>query len=165
MTGEGKTCGMKCPLTGCPIAMVLAATIVAFVVTMGFDWVFHGIYMKEAYEATKDMWRPEEEMQNFFHICLIYHGVLAFGIAGLYCWISRFLPCSGKTPKAGLKFGFFVGLIIGISHFGSYIWMPIPMDMAINWLIGSIVWGMLLGFVLSQLGRLCCKKSCDKGAA
>lgn len=163
MDCETKKCGLKCPLTGCPIGMVLATTLVAFIVTMGFDFAFHGIYMKEAYEATASMWRTEDEMKQLSQFCYIYHGVLAFALAGLYCWISRFLPCGGKTPKAGLKFGLFIGLIIGISHFASYIWMPIPLDMAINWLVGSVVWGLILGFILSLLARCCCKKSCGSG--
>ena len=164
MDGD-KKCGLTCPVTGCPISKVLVATIVAFVVTMGFDWVFHGIYMKEAYEATADMWRPVEEMEKFFHFCLIYHAVLAFAVGGLYCWIAKSASCGGKCQKTGLRFGFFVGLIVGISHFSSYIWMPIPLDMAVKWLVGSVVWGLLLGLVLSLLCRMCCKSSCKKDDA
>lgn len=164
MADSEKKCGMTCPLTGCPIKKVLITTIVAFVVSMAFDWVFHGIYMKDAYLATASMWRSDEEMKGMMNFCLIYHGVLAFGVAALYCMFSKSSDCKGSCPKRGIKFGFLVGLILGISHFASYIWMPIPLEMALNWLAGSVAWGVILGFVLSLLSR-CCNKSCQKDAA
>lgn len=158
---EDKKCGMTCPLTGCPVSKVLINTIVAFVVTMGFDMFFHGTYLKDAYEATASMWRSDEEMKQFFDLCILYHAVLAFGIGGLYAWISKNASCGGKCHKTGLKFGFFIGLILGVSHAASYIWMPIPQELALNWLGGTIVWGLLLGLALSLVCRVTCKKNCS----
>lgn len=159
-TGECK--GMVCPITGCPIKKVLMATIVTFLVTMAYDWVFHGIYMMPDYQATASMWRTEAEMQSLFNICILYHAVLAFGVAGLYCFVGKNASCGGACLKTGLRFGLLLGLIIGISHFASYIWMPIPMAMAVKWLAGSVVWGLIVGFVLSLLSKKCC---CSKTTA
>ena len=163
MNQNKESSGLTCPLTGCPIWKVLLATVVTFAVTFGFDWLFHGNYMKADYEATASLWRPEAEMQQLLQWCLVYHGVLAFSVAALYCWISRISSCNGTCQKTGLKFGLLVGLIIGITHFGGYLWMPIPMEMALKWLSGTILWGLLVGLALSLTCRAC-KSSCSKDA-
>lgn len=158
---EDKKCdGMVCPLTGCPIKNILIATVVTFIVTMAFDWLLHTQLMMADYTATAAMWRPEAEMNAMMGVCIFYHAVLSFGVAALYCFTSKSSSCGGACAVRGMKFGFLLGLILGISHFASYIWMPIPMDMAIKWLGGSIAWGVIIGYVLSLVSsKCCCKKA------
>ena len=159
MTEHGNT-GMTCPITGCPVKKIIIGTVVVAVVTFLFDWIFHGMLLKPDYEATAALWRPEAEMQAMTTFCLIYHFVLAFGVSALYCYFAKSSECKGACPNKGMKFGFFIGLILGISHFASYIWMPIPLELAIKWLVGSIVWGVIVGYVLAMM----CSKCKDTGS-
>ncbi len=46
--------GVKCLI---PLA-------VAFAVLFVFQWLFHGVYMMPAYEATASLWRSKEEMEG-----------------------------------------------------------------------------------------------------
>lgn len=158
MTEENK--GLVCPITGCPIKHVLIATVVAMAVTYGFDFVYHGMVLKPDYEATKALWRPEAEMMSMMNICIVYHLVLAFGVSALYCLFSKNSACGGACSKTGIKFGLLLGLIVGIIHFSSYIWLPMPMDLAIKWLGGSLAWGVLVGYALSIVASKCC--ACKK---
>lgn len=160
MTENDKT-GMTCPITGCPIKQILITTLVVGIVTFIFDWVFHGMLLRPDYEATAALWRPEAEMQGMMSYCIFYHVVLAFGVSALYCYFAKNKDCQGKCPNTGMKFGFLVGLMLGISHFASYIWMPIPLELAVKWLVGNIVWGLVIGYVLSML---CKKTSCSSAA-
>lgn len=156
---DGKCCdhkGMCCPITGCPIKHILFTTAVAFFVMFGFEWVFHGIYMMPDYEATASLWRSEAEMQELFHICLIRKALMALAIGGLFCWLGK--GCGGiKCPVKGAKFGLLIGLMLGASMFGSYLWIPIPMDMAIKWLVGDMLMGVLVGGILAITCRMVCK--------
>lgn len=153
------TQGPVCPLTGCPIKNILIATVAVFAVTFGFDFLFHGMLLKGDYEATASLWRPKAEMEAMMGVCMFYHAVLAFGVASLYGFATKNSPCCGGCSKTGIKFGLLLGLIVGIGMFSSYIWTPMPLDLAIKWLGGSLAWGVITGYVLSLVaGKCCCKK-------
>lgn len=161
---EEKQCGPVCPITGCPISKVLMMTIVTALVAFGFDWLVHGNLLKADYAAYASLWRPEETMQAFLPYCILYHVVFAFAISGLYCFVAKGSACKGACPMTGIKFGLLVGLMLGITDFAAYIWLPMEnTDLVIKWLIAGIVRGVLLGYVLSMLCKQCCKKSaCEK---
>jgi hypothetical protein len=160
---ENKECcnqseGLCCPISGCPIKHVVILAVTAFAVMFGLEWLFHGIYMMPDYEATASLWRSEAEMQGLFGFCMIRKGLMALAIAGLFGWAGK--SCGGITcPVKGAKFGLLIGLLLGANDFGTYIWMPIPMDMAIKWLIGNTLIGVVLGAVLAVVCGKVCKKS------
>ncbi|NBX67177.1 MAG: hypothetical protein EBQ96_09300 [Proteobacteria bacterium] len=151
--------GLTCPVTGCPVKNILIMTAAVFVVTFGFDFLYHGVFLKADYEATANLWRSQTEMQAMMGISLLYHAVLALGVGSLYGLVTKNSPCCGACAKTGLKFGFLIGLTVGILMFANYIWVPMPLDLAIKWLVGSLAWGIVTGYVLSLVsGKCCCKK-------
>lgn len=134
----------------------LLPAIAVFITIFVFEWVFHGILMKSSYEATAALWRPEAAMQSMFWVCITRQAVMALAIAALYVCskgLCADMTCKTSRTKKGLKFGFLVGLLLGISQFGAYAYLPIPLNLALSWLGGEIVLGLLIGLVLS-LG--CC---------
>lgn len=156
--GENK--GLTCPITGCPVKHILLATLGVFLVTYGFDFLYHGVLLKGDYMATASLWRTEADMKANWPVCLLYHFVLSFGIAGLYCFVGKKSSCGGACPATGVKFGLLLGMILGISAFSAYIWLPMPLGLAVKWLVGNVILGVLLGFILSRIsGKLggCCK--------
>ena len=145
---DGKMCkksGMKCLI---PLAAV-------FVVIFVFQWLYHGVYMMPAYEATASMWRSEEEMQNLMWVCIVTKLIMAFAISAIYCCVSKGSDCQGKCPKKGAGFGLMIGLLLGAHDFASYIWLPIDMSMAINWFIGDVIMGVLIGVTLAFVSSKC----------
>lgn len=148
--GKCQKKNLKCLL---PVAAV-------FVTIFVFQWLFHGIYMMPAYEATASMWRSKEEMEGLMWVCISTKLVMAAVISCLYCCISKGASCSGKCPKTGAKFGLKVGLLLGAHDFASYIWLPIDMNMALKWLTGDILMGVIIGVVLAFVCRLCKKGEC-----
>lgn len=148
--GECKKMGLKCLV---PVAAV-------FVTIFIFEWLFHGVYMMPAYQATAEHWRPESEMQGLMWVCILTKLIMAFAITCLYCWIAKGSPCGGKCTKTGAKFGFKIGMLLGAQQFASYIWLPIEMDMAVKWFAGNVIMGVLIGIVLALVSRMCKKGEC-----
>ena len=147
----------KCPITGCCMLKGLMVIAAAFAALFAFDWVFHGQIMMDQYKATASMWRPESEMQNYWWVCIGTKLVTAAIFACLYC---RFCGCcdDGVSPvKKGVKLGFKLGLLLGLAAFASYAWMPIPMEMAVAWLVGNTVKGIFVGAVLGMMYKGCKK--------
>lgn len=153
----------------------LISFVGVFAFLFGYDWLVHGHLLMADYEATASMWRPKEEMQQFFAYCIAYHVILA---AVITCWFKKVRAChaacatqcstEGATTccpikSGGLCFGIKVGLLLGLAHASSYIWMPIPGDLAVKWFIAYLVQGAGAGCVL---GMLCKSKHCggDQGS-
>lgn len=151
----------------------LISVVAVFAFLFGYDWLVHGQLLKADYEATASLWRSQEEMQKMFVWCIAYHAALAIVLT---CWFKKVRACHAacKTEcsteaattccpikSGGLCFGMKVGLLLGITHASSYIWLPIPAALAIKWFIASLVQGMGAGVVL---GMLCKGKSCGTGA-
>lgn len=149
---------MKCPLTGLNGPRLFMAAITGFIFIFGYEFLVHHILLMDQYEATKDVWRSEEEMQSLFKWALASQFGIALATAMLY---GVFVTC--KSLGKSLKFGIFLGLVMGIGMFGSYPYYPIPMSLAIAWLVAGIVKGTGLGVVYKFafcLGSSCEKKSC-----
>jgi hypothetical protein len=152
MNSEGKCnkAGVKCLI---PVAATFATIFI-------FQWLFHGVYMMPAYEATASLWRSQEEMQGMMWVCILTKLIMAFAICCLFCWVSKGCESQGKCPAKGAKFGFKIGLLMGAQSFASYMWLPIEMNMATKWFAGDVLMGIIIGVVLAYTMRLCKKGEC-----
>ena len=143
---NNETCkkpGVKCLI---PLA-------VAFAVLFVFQWLFHGVYMMPAYEATASLWRSKEEMEGMMWVCILTKLIMAFAICCLYCWMAKNCESQGRCVPKGAHFGFNIGLLLGAHDFASYMWLPIEMDMAVNWFVGDVIMGILIGVALAYTCR------------
>lgn len=157
------------------------ACIISFIAVLawlfGYDWFVHGTLMKADYEATASLWRTPEDMQQLWSWCIAYHVVLA---AVLVCFFKKFrkgysacCPESQNTccpiKTGGVCFGLKVGLIMGLMHVSSYLWMPIPGALAVKWFVIYLVQGIGAGAVLGIVsgkfaGNGSCETTKDKSA-
>lgn len=124
---------------------LLLAILAVFVSWQILDYLIHGVILMDAYEATKDMWRPMEEIS--MPLSLIVSLISAAG----FCYIYYSL-IDTKTMNNALKFGLFFGIVWGVSFgYGSYTFMPIPYYMAFTWFLGSIVETVAAGAILGLM--------------
>jgi len=122
------------------------AVIVVFVALSILDFIIHGVLLKSTYQASANLWRPEEEM----NMPLMSVVTLVFSIcfAAIY---SYFI--APKSFASGVKFGFIFGIAAGVSMgFGSYCYMPISLGLAFSWFIASLaemtVAGIIVGWMV-----------------
>ncbi len=133
----------------------LISAIAVFLFTMGFDWYVHGHMLMDMYKQTASVWRPEGEMQALSHWCFIRHAIVAALLAGAYgCWRdnqSMGKVGSEKCPykKSMLGFGLWVGLLLGVTEAGSYVYLPIPAKLAQMWFAAELIKGLGIGIVLN----------------
>ena len=153
---ESTNCGPCCPITGCSIQKLLFSTIVAFLIIFGFEWAFHTICMMDDYIATAELWRDEAGMQELFHISLISQFMRAFAIAAILCMFFK-TSAKGATGK-GIRIGLILGLLSGGCAFGSYAYMPLPIDIPLKWLGGEIILNIIIGAVIGAMHQKCCSK-------
>lgn len=163
----------NCIMTKCMNKTCLISVIATSLFLMGYGFVVHEILLKADYMATADMWRTPEEMQTFFPWCMLF----PVGIAMvLTCLFKKFKAgCAAKCPDAaasccpiksgGLCFGMKIGLLFGLLMAQSYIWMPIPLDLAVKWFFAGLGQGVGAGIVLGMVCQTTNTTSCDSSGA
>jgi hypothetical protein len=108
--------------------------------------VIHGLILGPSYEATAQLWRPMEEMNNGLMSLVMFIMAILFTL--FYTVIV-----TGKSPSSGVKFGLLSGLLAGFSMgFGTYTTMPITFTIAIAWFLGTLAeytaGGWLVGLIV-----------------
>lgn len=123
---------------------LIFAIIGAFIFVVAFEMLWHGFLMKGLYEATASVWRPEEEHEMIYMFAsqFLFAAVVAF----IYTKIGRHIPC-----KRGIAFGFFVGLILAMPELGSYCYLPIPMSIALLWMLAGLLKGLGTGMAVAAI--------------
>ena len=112
---------------------IILAILAVFAAWSALDFIIHGVILEAPYHATAHLWRPMDQMKMW-----VLHGtVLISAIVFVILYVRLVSP---KNIIRGMEYGLLFGLITGVSMgFGTYSMMPIPLYMAIVWLIGSIV--------------------------
>ena len=87
-------------------------------------------------------------MQSMIVWCIAYHVSLAAVVT--YLFTRHF---ENKGIDEGVRFGFYVGLLLAVVHLGSYVWMPVTGALVVGWIVSSLFWGVLSGVILGWLYR------------
>lgn len=127
---------------------IILAVIAIFVAWSALDFVIHGLILGPTYAATPQLWRPMNEMKmGILHVSVL---LTAVAFVCIYAFLA-----GRKNVVSGLLFGLLFGLGTGVSMgFGTYSVMPIPLDMAIVWFVGTVVefvvGGVTVGFIVKE---------------
>lgn len=135
----------------------ILAFIGVFIFVFAYDWVLHGMILKDMYGATMELWRPEAEMASYFKWILVGQALSSFAITML---VAR----AAFGPKCGLGIGALVGLVLVAGNLIGYAVQPIPSNLALAWSLSAMVQGALAGGIAGFLyfkfgGKSCCHQS------
>lgn len=126
------------------------ATVVTFIIMFLLEWLIHGVALMPIYEATANLWRSPAAMEDLFGFCLMRKLLQS----GVFAWLFVRLYTGGGVPQ-GIKMGLWLGLLVGLAAFGSYVYMPIPLQLALGWLAANVLVGVVSGLVLALIFRDC----------
>jgi hypothetical protein len=128
----------------------LISWLVIFVVWMAGSFVVHGVLLGSEYAQLPNLFRPDTEAQNFMHLMLIAHVLLA----GAFVWIYQ----RGREEKPwlaqGLRFGLAVAVMTAIpTYMIYYVVQPMPGMMAVKQAVFDSVLLLVLGAVTAFLNK------------
>ncbi len=124
---------------------IIICSVGVFISWSLIDFLVHGIYLKEAYMQTADLWRPEAEIK------MILNTVVVLLAASIFTLIYALLV-DRKTTGNAMTYGLLMGLSAGITMgYGFYAFSPIPYSMAATWFVTAIVEGLVAGILLARL--------------
>ncbi len=123
---------------------IVLAIVAIFIAWSALDFVIHGLLLKEAYEATAHLWRAMQDT----NMMLMHAVTLAIAI----CFVLLYERCvSEKSVSMGLKLGVLFGLTAGIMAASAYVYMPIPLTLAIDWFVATLVEFVVAGWLVGLL--------------
>lgn len=119
--------------------------VVVFLVMAFWQFLVNTVFLSADYEATKQLWRPMEEMKmGVFYV--------------VYLFMSFFFTLifskgyEGKGILEGARYGFYVGMLMATSMaYGTYGSMPIPYTLALKWFLFGLFGWVVLGIVVAAV--------------
>lgn len=125
---------------------IAIGSVVVFVIWAGLEWVIHGILLKPLYMDTKQLWRPEADVNMGLYFAVIFLVAIAF--TSIYVKLI-----SSKSMRNALIYGAILGFGMGLSDsYIDFVFMPIPYELALYWFLAIwfevIVAGAALGVVI-----------------
>ena len=123
----------------------LLSGLAILIAWMVLDLLWHRYVLAPLYAVNATRWRPFDQM----NVALIY--LVTFALIAIFVATYQRLV-RPKSLGAGVTFGAFIGLALGISAgFGTYIHMPIPLTLAWGWFRGGWLKGVAAGAIVGRL--------------
>lgn len=125
------------------------AVVAAIVAIFGTDILIHHFWLMPDYEATKSIWRPEEEMNSRMHWMFIAE--FLWGTVFVIIWAKGFAR-SGNVGT-GILFGLLMGLFQAIWVLLNYVLIPMPGTLAAKWFCSGVLQSIVVGIVVALVYR------------
>lgn len=122
---------------------LVLAIVVAFIFIFATDFLIHAVWLKPDYVATKELWRPEAEMNARFPWMLAAQLIAA--ITFVLIWALG-LAARGSFALAG-AYGFLIGLAVQVATIVTYVVSPFPPELALKWFSSGLGQSIALGAV------------------
>ncbi len=127
---------------------LIPAILITFIFIFGYEWVLHGILLKDLYETTHQLWRPQSVMPQYLPFL--------FGGQFLFAVFLGLLFSKGYENRGigeGARFGLWVGLLLSAGHLMWYAVQPVNVLLAVFWVLGSLVEMLAAGILLAGFSR------------
>ena len=126
------------------IKRLILAILTGWVVIFATDFLIHHLWLGPVYEATKPLWRPEEEMHT--RICWMFFAQFLIVAPFVIVWAKGF---AGRTIGTAVIFGLLMGVFQQTWAMILFVVLPMPGELAVKWFIGGLAQAVLLGIVTS----------------
>lgn len=125
----------------------LAATIAVFAFIFGYDFVYHGMYLADDYQATASLWRPDSSMADYMLYLTIGQLIIAFGVV----WIVF------RSERGGWLAGAVTGIAIATIAAGTnlifFAVQPLPSDLVCSWITSGFIQTAVAGAIAGSIYR------------
>lgn len=123
----------------------IGAIIATFLFIFAYDFVYHGMYLAEAYKATASLWRPEADMGQYMIYLSLGQALIAFGVV----WLVF------RTERGGWAAGAMTGLVLGVigagTNFIFFAVQPLPADLVCSWITSGFVQSAVAGAIAGAI--------------
>jgi len=128
----------------------LVAVTVMFLLSMGLGILVHEVLLGQDYERLGALFRPKEQMEEFFPVLLLAHALIAAG----FVWIYR----QGREEKPflpqGIRYGIAIAVLMTVPvYLVYYAVQPLPGVMVAKQIAFDSLGVIVMGVVVAWLYR------------
>lgn len=128
---------------------LLITIVVAFVTVFITDFLIHGVWLSSTYAATKELWRPEAEMQSKMPFMLLGQ----FLIATAFTMIFAACVADKRCLSCSLKYSACIGVIAAGGQIIMYAVQPYPGSLVVKWCVAYVAQALVLGLIVHKVYR------------
>src|SRR5205807_8329259 len=99
----------------------ILAFIAAYIFIFAWGWLLNGVFLKDVYAQTPNLWRPQSEMMSLFHWILIGQALIVFAFVMIYA-----TGFAGGGVLAGIRLGVLLEIAAVGMRLGFYGLRPFP---------------------------------------
>ena len=118
--------------------------VIGFVYIFICDYAVHGVLLITEYARTPALWRDAEQAEGLY----LYYLLLQLLIVATAAFIFT-RHYENKGIMEGVRFGFYMGILVGLHSAIRYFIMPIDWTLAAYWFVMFIVKFIGLGIIFS----------------
>ncbi|MCR4337128.1 MAG: hypothetical protein NUV91_04905 [Candidatus Omnitrophica bacterium] len=122
------------------------SSLFVFLFITVFEWIFHGIFLKDLYVQTSYLWRPEDQ----FIMPAMLLGQFSFAFIFSFIFVKGY---ENKGMIEGIRYGLLIGLLFIPSQLVMYAVQPLPANLVILWSVGGLVELAIAGAILAATYR------------
>ena len=122
------------------------ASFVVFITLFALDYLLHGMLLKGIYHQTASVWRPEADMKKI--MWYMWLGYLIFSPVFVCIYSKGYEEGKGRIGQ-GFRYGFWMGVLLSVmQNLICYVILPIPLKLAVYWIVGETIKYTCLGTIL-----------------
>ena len=122
------------------------AFIAAYVFLFLWGWLLNGVFLKDVYAQTPNLWRSQSEMMSLFYWIIIGQALIVFSFVMIYA--SGF---AGGGVIAGIRLGVLLEIAAIGMRLGFYAVQPIPGKLILYGSIGGLVEMVIVGAMVGAI--------------
>jgi hypothetical protein len=124
------------------------AIVAGFAVQFAGLFVIHGVWLKQDYINTADLWRTNDAMMHRMWIMLVADLIFVIGAVCIYARGVENKPWVGQ----GIRFGILLALVSPISSsLAGYVMLPVSYVLVVKWMISEALLAIVLGLVMAAI--------------
>src|SRR5437870_6397107 len=121
----------------------MLAFVAAYIFIFAWGWLLNGVFLKDVYAQTPNLWRSQSEMIGLFHWIIIGQALIVFSFVMIYA--SGF---AGGGVIAGIRLGVLLEIAAIGMRLGFYAVQPIPGKLILYGSIGGLLEMVLVGAMI-----------------
>ncbi len=126
--------------------VLASGSVFLFIFT--YEWIFHSVVLKEVYQQTANLWRPESDMK--FYFIWLTLGQFLFSMIFSLFFLRGY---ENKGLMEGVKYGAMMGVFFCAPNLIWYAVQPLPGSLVAQWCLGGLIEITLAGAILASIYR------------
>jgi hypothetical protein len=134
----------------CNCKSLLVAILVAFAAIWVTDFLIHAIWLAPIYGATKDLWRPEAEMNQKLPFMFLGQAIAAVAFTTIFA----LFVADKRSLRASMVYGCCVAFMAAGTNIIMYVVHAYPGYLVVRWILAGFAQMILLATVVHFAYRL-----------